>query len=57
MRPAMPVRTPLTRIVPVALNVKNVTDKHYFISGHGASNNLNMPGAPRSVELTTRFRF
>lgn len=41
----------------VALNVKNIADKHYFISGHGASNNLNMPGAPRSVELTARFRF
>ncbi len=41
----------------VALNVKNIADKHYFISGHGASNNLNMPGAPRSVELSARFRF
>lgn len=41
----------------LALNVKNIADKHYFVSGHGASNNLNMPGAPRSVELTARFRF
>lgn len=41
----------------VALNVKNLSDEKYFISGHGASNNLNMPGAPRSIELTTRLRF
>lgn len=41
----------------LALNVKNIADKHYFISGHGASNNLNMPGAPRSVELSARFSF
>lgn len=41
----------------VALNVKNLADKSYFVSGHGASNNLNMPGTPRSVELSARFRF
>ena len=41
----------------VALNAKNLTDKEYFVSGHGTSNNLNAPGAPRSVELTARLRF
>ena len=41
----------------LALNVKNLTDEEFFISGHGASNNLNAPGAPRSVELTARIRF
>jgi len=41
----------------LALNVKNLTDQKYFVSGHGTSNNLNAPGAPRSVELTARFRF
>lgn len=46
-----------TRAYDLALNVKNLTDEEYFISGHGASNNLNAPGAPRSVELTARFRF
>ena len=41
----------------VAFNVKNLGDKRYFVSGHGSSNNLNQPGAPRSYELTTRLRF
>lgn len=46
-----------TRAYDLALNVKNLSDERYFISGHGASNNLNMPGAPRSVQLTGRIRF
>jgi catecholate siderophore receptor len=46
-----------TKTYDLALNVKNLTDEEYFVSGHGASNNLNAPGAPRSVELTARFRF
>lgn len=41
----------------VALNLKNITDKEYFISGHGTSNNLNAPGAPRTAELTLRLHF
>lgn len=41
----------------LALNVKNLADEEYFVSGHGFSNNINAPGAPRSAELTARFRF
>lgn len=41
----------------LALNLKNITDKEYFISGHGASNNLNAPGAPRTAEVTLRLHF
>lgn len=41
----------------LALNLKNITDKEYFISGHGASNNLNAPGAPRTAEVTMRLHF
>lgn len=41
----------------LALNLKNITDKEYFVSGHGASNNLNAPGAPRTAELTLRLHF
>lgn len=41
----------------VALNLKNITDKEYFISGHGTSNNLNAPGAPRTAEVTVTLRF
>ena len=46
-----------TKPYDLTLNVKNLTDKAYFVSGHGASNHLNAPGAPRSVELTARIRF
>lgn len=41
----------------VALNLKNLTDKRYFISGHDSSTMLNVPGAPRSAEVTVRYRF
>jgi catecholate siderophore receptor len=41
----------------VAFNLRNITDKEYIISGHGTSNNLNAPGAPRSAELTLTMRF
>lgn len=46
-----------TKAYDLALNLKNLSDEKYFVSGHGASNNLNMPGAPRSVQLTGRIRF
>lgn len=41
----------------LALNLKNITDKEYYVSGHGSSNNLNAPGAPRTAELTLRLHF
>lgn len=41
----------------IALNLKNLTDKRYFVSGHDATDHLNVPGAPRSAELTVRYRF
>lgn len=41
----------------VALNLKNITDKKYFASGHGTSNNLNAPGAPRTAEVTVTLKF
>ncbi|MBI3144302.1 MAG: TonB-dependent siderophore receptor [Pseudogulbenkiania sp.] len=41
----------------LALNLKNLSDEKYFVSGHDASNHLNVPGAPRSAELTARLRF
>ncbi len=41
----------------LALNLKNLSNEKYFVSGHDASNNLNVPGAPRSAELTARLRF
>jgi catecholate siderophore receptor len=39
------------------LNINNVFDRKYIVSGHGTSPNLNLPGAPRSVQLTARYTF
>ena len=41
----------------VQLNVNNLFDREYFVSGHGSSKLLNMPGAPRNARVTARYRF
>ncbi len=41
--------------VRLQLNVYNLFDKKYIVSGHGTSPLLNMPGAPRTVLGTIRF--
>ncbi|AVA33854.1 TonB-dependent receptor [Cupriavidus metallidurans] len=38
------------------LNVYNLFNQGYIVSAHGSSPNLNMPGAPRSVMATVRYR-
>lgn len=47
------------RLGPVTaqVNVTNIFDKHYIISGHGTSAHLNLPGAPRAAMLTLRYAF
>jgi len=37
------------------LNITNLFDRKYFVSGHGSAPNLNLPGAPRAVQLTVRY--
>lgn len=39
------------------LNINNLFDRGYIVSGHGTSPNLNTPGAPRNVQLTARYNF
>ena len=39
----------------VQLNVNNIGNTGYIVSGHGASPNLSLPGAPRNVALTLRY--
>ncbi|MGR4870552.1 TonB-dependent receptor [Variovorax sp. LARHSF232] len=41
----------------VQLNLKNITDKDYYISGHGSVDNLVLPGPGREVQLTLRAKF
>lgn len=39
------------------LNLNNIFDRKYIVSGHGSSPLLNLPGAPRNVQLTARYSF
>ncbi|HET7731307.1 MAG TPA: TonB-dependent receptor, partial [Usitatibacter sp.] len=39
------------------LNLNNLADRRYTVSGHGSSPNLNLPGAPRNAQLTARYVF
>ena len=39
----------------VQLNLNNLGDTRYIVSGHGSSPNLSLPGAPRNVALTLRY--
>lgn len=39
------------------LNALNLFDREYIIAGHGSAANLNLPGAPRSLQLTARYTF
>lgn len=41
----------------VAINLKNVTNKKYIVSGHGGNDNLMNPGAPREIELGISYKF
>lgn len=36
----------------VQLNVNNIGNTGYIVSGHGTSPNLSLPGAPRNIALT-----
>jgi catecholate siderophore receptor len=41
----------------VAINLKNVTDKKYIVSGHGGNDNLITPGAPREIQVGLTYKF
>lgn len=43
--------------VVAQLNVTNIFDRAYIVSGHGTSAHLNLPGAPRAAMLTLRYNF
>ncbi|MDB5867122.1 MAG: TonB-dependent siderophore receptor, partial [Betaproteobacteria bacterium] len=45
-----------TRSYDLQLNLYNLFDREYIVSGHGSSANLNLPGAPRNAVLTARVR-
>ncbi|MCA1324561.1 TonB-dependent receptor [Herbaspirillum sp. alder98] len=39
----------------IQLNLNNIFNTGYIVSGHGTSPNLSLPGAPRNVALTLRY--
>lgn len=41
----------------VAINLKNVTDRKYIVSGHGGNDNLMNPGAPREIQVGLTYKF
>lgn len=43
--------------ISLQLNLTNLFDTRYIVSGHGSNANLNLPGAPRAANLTMRYRF
>jgi catecholate siderophore receptor len=45
------------RAYEVQLNLYNLFDRKYIVAGHGSAPNLNLPGAPRSAQVTARFHF
>ena len=45
------------RSFDLQLNIFNLLDRQYIVAGHGSNGNLNLPGAPRSAQLTLRHAF
>ncbi|NMM14417.1 MAG: TonB-dependent siderophore receptor [Rhodoferax sp.] len=39
------------------VNLMNIFNRDYIVAGHGASKYLNLPGAPRSLQVTARYNF
>lgn len=39
------------------LNLTNLFNQGYIVAGHGSNGNLNLPGAPRAMQLTARYSF
>ncbi|MFP4592384.1 TonB-dependent siderophore receptor [uncultured Ralstonia sp.] len=42
--------------VDVTLNLQNLFNRAYYVSGHGGAENYNMPGAPRTALLGVRYK-
>lgn len=41
----------------VAVTLKNLLDRKYYVSAHSGANDYNMPGEPRSLLVSARYRF
>lgn len=43
--------------VDVTVTVRNLLNRAYFVSAHSGANDYNMPGEPRTVLVSARYRF
>ena len=43
--------------VDVTVTVRNVLNRAYFVSAHSGANDYNLPGEPRTVLVSARYRF
>ncbi|MGH8716890.1 MAG: TonB-dependent receptor, partial [Burkholderiales bacterium] len=41
----------------VAVTLKNLLNRKYFVAAHSGANDYNLPGEPRSVLVSARYRF
>ncbi|MBI3283786.1 MAG: TonB-dependent siderophore receptor [Burkholderiales bacterium] len=41
----------------LTLSLKNLLNRKYFVAAHSGANDYNMPGDPRALTLTARYRF
>ncbi len=41
----------------VAITLKNILNRRYYAAAHGGANDYNMPGEPRSLFVSARYRF
>lgn len=41
----------------VSIMLKNLLNRKYYVAAHSGANDYNMPGEPRSVLVTARYRF
>ncbi len=41
----------------LSVNLKNVSNKEYIISAHGSNDNLILPGPPRELQVSLRYKF
>ncbi|WP_298208393.1 TonB-dependent siderophore receptor [Acidovorax sp.] len=41
----------------VDVNIKNLTNRKFYVSSHGSTDGLILPGSPRALQVTLRTRF
>ena len=46
-----------TKQYELGVNVKNITNKKFYVSSHGSVDNLILPGAPRELQVALKYKF